>query len=82
MVIALLRNIALFMVSRSIKKAFLNWLCQDLSFVDIFFNRFFPVWKCGVTPHCLYRDSLTLREEIFEEEIFAEDIFGEIIFAI
>ena len=29
-------------------------------FVVCFFNRFFPVEKCRVTPRCLYRDSLTL----------------------
>ena len=40
--------------------AFLNWLYQYLSFLNIFFNRFSPVEKCGVTPHGLYRDSLTL----------------------
>ena len=31
-----------------------------LSFLNIFFNRFCPVEKCEVTPHYLYRDSLTL----------------------
>ena len=46
---------------RIYKKAFLNWLCQYLSFLDIFFNRFYLVERCGVTPHLLYRDSLTLR---------------------
>ena len=44
---------------------FLNWLCQYLlfsvnsfcqylSFFNIFFNRFSPVEKCWVTPHCLW----------------------------
>ena len=37
------------------------WLCQYLSFLDIFFNRFCPAKKCEVTPHYLYRDSLTLK---------------------
>ena len=37
---------------------FLNWLYQYLSFL----NRFCPVGKCGVTPHYLYGDSLTLTE--------------------
>ena len=26
-----------------------------------FFNRFYTVKKFGVTPHCFYRDSLTLK---------------------
>ena len=34
--------------------------CQYLSFFDIFLYRFFPVEKYGATPHCLYRDSITL----------------------
>ena len=46
------RYIALFVVSGSVKKL--------LSFLNIFFNRYCPVVKCWVTPHCLYRDSLTL----------------------
>ena len=61
---------------RIYQKAFLNWFCQYLSFLtifcfngfcqylsflDIFFSRFFPVKKCWVTSHCLYRDSLTLK---------------------
>ena len=40
--------------------AFLNWLCQYLSFLDFFKKRFSTVKKCEVTPHCVYRDSLTL----------------------
>ena len=43
---------------------FINSFCQCLSFRNIFFNRFCPVEKCGVTPHCLYRDSLTLTRKI------------------
>ena len=31
------------------------------NFSQYFFNRLCPVEKCGVTPHCLYRDSLTLE---------------------
>ena len=57
--------------------AFLKWFCQYLSFRNIFsivfpiinlFLIFFSIdlarWKCGVTPHCLYCDSLTLHESI------------------
>ena len=32
-----------------------------ISFLNIFFIIFCPVGKCGITPRCLYRDSLTLR---------------------
>ena len=42
------------------QKAFLNWFYQYLSSLNIFLNRFCPVEKCGVTPDCLYRDSITL----------------------
>ena len=38
----------------------INSFCQFFSFLNIFFNRFCQVKKCGVTPHCLYSDSLTL----------------------
>ena len=55
-----LTSIALFVVSGSIKRRFLNWLCQCLSSLNIIFSRFCPVEKCGVAPHCLYGDSLTL----------------------
>ena len=51
--------IALFVVNVFIKKLF-KIECKYLSFLNIFFSRFCLVEKRGVTPHCLYRDSLTL----------------------
>ena len=45
--------------------ASVNRLCQYLSFINVFFTRFSQVEMCGVTPHCLYCDSLTLSEEQF-----------------
>ena len=39
---------------------FINKFYQYLSFLNIFFNRFYPLEKCWVTPHC---DSLTLRTQ-------------------
>ena len=42
---------------RIYQKAFLNWLYQYLYFL-IVANRFYPMEKCVVTPHCLYRESL------------------------
>ena len=39
---------------------FFNSSCHYLSFLKFFSNRFCRVEKSGVTPHCLYRDSLTL----------------------
>ena len=53
------RYIALFMVRRPIKKLFSIDYVNTQVF-SIFFNTFCPVEKCGVTPQCLYRDSLTL----------------------
>ena len=46
---------------RIYQQVFLNWLCQYLSFLDIFFYIFYSVEKCWATPHCWYRDSLTLN---------------------
>ena len=52
-------------VSGSIKKLFsINF--QQLFFLNIFFNKFCPVEKCVVTPHCLYRDSLTLMQQMVQ----------------
>ena len=45
---------------RICQKAFLNWLWQYFSFLNICFNRFCPIEKCGVTSHCLYHDSSSL----------------------
>ena len=42
------------------RTAFVNWSCQYWSFLNIFFNRFSQVEKGGVTPYCLYCDSLTV----------------------
>ena len=68
------RDIALFWVSGSIivlslidfvniyllSIFFFNSFCHYLSFLNFFSNRFCRVEESGVTPHCLYRDSLTL----------------------
>ena len=62
---------------RNYQKAFFNWFCQYLPFLNIFFNSFCqylyflsiffkricPVEKCGVNPHSLCRDSLTLKQK-------------------
>ena len=55
------RYIALFLVSGSIKKL-LSIDCVNIFFSQSIDNNAFSVFfqKCGVTPHCLYRDSLTL----------------------
>ena len=49
-------GIVSFVASGSVKKKF---SVDYVSFVNIFFNRFCPVEKCGVTPHCFYQDLLT-----------------------
>ena len=55
------RYIALFVVSGSINEFFQLIMRLFIIIVhDSFLNRFYLVEKCGVTPHCLYRDSLTL----------------------
>ena len=45
----------------------INSFCQYLFFLDILFKRFNLVAKCVVTPHCLYRDSLTLKKNYIWE---------------
>ena len=53
--------IALFVVSGFIKYlSLIDYVNIYLFFLNIFFNRFSPVERCGVTPHCLYCDSLSL----------------------
>ena len=55
------RYIALFLASGSIKKL-LSIDCVNIYFSQSIHNNAFSIFfqKCGVTPHCLYRDSLTL----------------------
>ena len=48
-------GIVLFVASRSVKN---NFSVDYVSFLNIFFNRFCPAEKCGVTPHCFYQDLL------------------------
>ena len=57
------RYIALFVIGGFIKQLFLiNYV--NIYLFSIFFNRFSSVERCGVTSHCLYRDSLTLTYHI------------------
>ena len=49
------RYIALFMISKSIKKLFLIDYV-NIYFFNIIFNRFCQVKECRVTPNCLHRD--------------------------
>ena len=57
--------IALFVASGSICKPFpieyVNIYLFLIFFPNIFFNRFFPLEKCRVTPHCLNHDLFTSR---------------------
>ena len=43
-----------------LSKQFSELIVSIFIFSQYFFNRFCPVETCGATPHCLYRDSLTL----------------------
>ena len=56
-----LQYMASYVVSGSIKKLLSIDYVNIYLFSIFFFNRLKPVEKCGVTPHCLYRDSLTLK---------------------
>ena len=44
----------------STKKIFLIDYVKIYLISIFFYNRFCPAEKCGVIPHCLHRDSLTL----------------------
>ena len=60
------------------QKAFLNWLCQYLLFSIVipFLNTFSTDLKVWVSPHCLYRDWLTLNKHtIFYADIYLNQIF-------
>ena len=57
------RSIALLVVSGSTKNLFSIDCVYIYLFSIFFFNRFCPVEKCGVTPHCLYCDSLPLNRK-------------------
>ena len=43
---------------------FFQQLLLIFIFSQYFFKRICPGGKCGVTPHCLCRDSLTLKQKI------------------
>ena len=59
-------GILYYLWSVDLSKSFSQLICQYLSVLNIFFNKFFTVEKCGVIPHCLYRDSVTLISFTFE----------------
>ena len=56
-----------FKESRYIASCSANTQLIDFANIDLFsiffFNRFCQMEKCGVTPHCLYHNSLTLSRE-------------------
>ena len=49
--------------SGDLSKSSSQFIMSIFTFFQYFFNRFCLVEKCGVALHCLYRDSLTLRNE-------------------
>ena len=51
------------------QKLFLIDCVNIYLFSIFFFNRFCPAEKCGVTSHCLYRDSLTLTLNVLETNL-------------
>ena len=53
--------------SVDLSKSFPQLIVSIFTFLNIFYNRFYPVKKCGVTPHWLYRDSLTLNVSFFSK---------------
>ena len=54
-------NILRYLCSADLPKNLLSIHCVNILFFSIFFNRFFRVEDCGVTPHCLYRHSIILK---------------------
>ena len=47
-------------LSKSFSQLIVSIDCVNTHLFPIFFNRFYWVEKCGLPPHCLYRDSLIL----------------------
>ena len=56
----------LFVLSGSVKNLVSIDFVNIYIFSIFFFNRFCTVEKFGVTPNCLYRDSLTLISTCFD----------------
>ena len=76
------RYIALF-CSADLPKSFSQLIWSIFIFSQHFFNRICPVEKGGVTPYCLYRDSLILNSVItFPIKLrvfnFLVNLFGKI----
>ena len=59
------------MLSADLSKSFFQLIVSMFIFSQYFSSRFYPVKKCGVNPHCLCRDSLTLFKPI--QQIFSND---------
>ena len=58
--------------SADLSKSFSQLIMAIFIFFQyFFFNRFCPVERCGVTPHCVYHDSLTLSLRYFTNAINA-----------
>ena len=55
-----IHSILHYLWSEDLSKSFSELIMSILIFSQYFLNTFCPVEKCGVTPHCLYCDSLTL----------------------
>ena len=58
-----------------LSKSFSQLIGSIFIFSQYFFNKFCPVEKCGVTPHCFYRDSLTLNKKILLERRYEVNYF-------
>ena len=56
----MIHSILHYLWSEDLSKSFSELIMSILIFSQYFLNTFCPVEKCGVTPHCLYCDSLTL----------------------
>ena len=65
--------------SGDLSKSSTQFVMSIFTFSRYFFNRFCLVEKCGVTPHCLYRDSLTLRNEYLFFFFFRSSNVGSFI---
>ena len=47
-------------LSKKLSQLIMSIFIFSQYFFQLFLHRFFSTETCGVTPHCLYRDSLTL----------------------
>ena len=61
-------SILCFLCSADLSKNFSQFIISIFIFSQYFFNRFCPVEKCGLDPHCLYHESWIYHEPVMKAQ--------------